>query len=149
VVVCATIATDPPPVMAPSAEEETEEEEAAQREAHHEQRMAEYRAEQERKEEERKAEFELQQKEYEAEQGRRDKQRRARVAIFDRILEQAPALFAAAQLRLFLRFVVYADPIASLRKWPATSRGTKRTWNRPSRISQWVRALPTSPPRTF
>jgi ParB family chromosome partitioning protein len=109
----ARVATDPLPVMAPVAEEETEEE-AAQREAEHEQRMAEYRAEQERKEEERKAEFERQQKEYEAEQVRRDKQRKARLATFDRILEHAPAVFTATQLRLFLRLVVYIDPYSFL-----------------------------------
>ena len=109
----ARVAADPPPVMAPAAEQETEEE-AAQREAEHEQRMAEYRAEQERKEEERKAEFDRQQKEYEAEQARRDKQCKARVATFDRILDQAPAVFTTAQLRLFLRLVVYIDPYSFL-----------------------------------
>ena len=62
--------------MAPAPEIETEEE-AAQREAEHEQRMAEYKAEQERKEEERKAEFERQQRDFEAEQSRRDEQRKA------------------------------------------------------------------------
>ncbi|WP_263408843.1 ParB/RepB/Spo0J family partition protein [Terriglobus tenax] len=109
----ARIAADPPPVMAPPAEEETEEE-AAQRQADHEQRMAEYAAEQERKGEERKAEFERQQKEYEAEQARREKQRKARMAIFDRILDQAPAMFTAAQLRVFLRLLVYIDPYSFL-----------------------------------
>jgi ParB family chromosome partitioning protein len=109
----ARVASDPPPVMAPAAEEETEEE-AAQRQAEHEQRMAEYRAEQERKEEERKAEFERQQKEYETEQARREKQRKARLATFDRILDQAPAMFTAAQLRLLLRLVVNIDPYSFL-----------------------------------
>ena len=99
--------------MAPAAAQETEEE-GAQREAEHEERMAEYRAEQERKEEERKAESERQQKEYEAEQARREKQRKARLATFDRILEQAPAVFTATQLRLFLRLVVYIDPYSFL-----------------------------------
>ena len=103
----------PPPVMAPAPEQETEEE-AAQRSAEHEQRMAEYKAEQKRKEEEHKAEFERQQKEYEVEQGRRDKQRKARLATFDRILEKAPAVFTATQLRLFLRLVVYIDPYSFL-----------------------------------
>ena len=109
----ARFAAYPPPVMAPATEEETEEE-ATQREAEHEQRMAEYKAEQERKEEERKAEFERQQKEYEAEQARREKQRKSRLAIFDRILNQAPAIFTAAQLRFFLRLVVYIDPYSFL-----------------------------------
>ena len=107
------VAVDPPPIMAPAAAQETEEE-AAQREAKHEERMAEYRAEQERKEEERKAESERQQKEYEAEQARREKQRKARLATFDRILEQTPAVFTATQLRLFLRLVVYIDPYSFL-----------------------------------
>ncbi|MBB5062463.1 chromosome partitioning protein ParB [Granulicella mallensis] len=98
----------PPPVMAPAPEQETEEE-AAQREAEHEQRVAEYKAEQERNEEERKVEFERQQKEYEAEQTRREKQRKARVAIFDRIIEHAPASFSAAQMRIFLRLLIHLD----------------------------------------
>ena len=100
--------------MAPAAEQETEDE-AAQREAEHEERMAQYKVEQERKEEERKAEFERQQKEYEADQALRDKQRKARLATFDRILEQAPAMCCTAtQLRLFLRLVVYIDPYSFL-----------------------------------
>ncbi len=109
----ARVAADPPPIMAPAAAQETEEE-AAQREAEHEERMAEYRAEQERKEEERKAESERQQKEYEAEQARREKLRKSRLATFDRILEQTPAVFTATQLRLFLRLVVYIDPYSFL-----------------------------------
>ncbi len=71
--------------------------------------MAEYKAEQECKEEERKAEFERQQKEYEAEQARRDKQRKARVATFERIIEEAPASFSPAQLRVFLRLLIHLD----------------------------------------
>ena len=109
----ARVAADPLPIMATAAAQETEEE-AAQREAEHEERMAEYRAEQERKEEERKAESERQQKEYEAEQARREKHRKARLATFDRILEQTPAVFTATQLRLFLRLVVYIDPYSFL-----------------------------------
>jgi ParB family chromosome partitioning protein len=101
-------AAHPVPAMAPAPEVETEEE-AAQREAEHEERMAEYKAEQERKEEERKAEFERQQKEYEAEQARRDKQRKARVATFERIIEQAPASFSPAQMRIFLRLLIHLD----------------------------------------
>jgi ParB family transcriptional regulator, chromosome partitioning protein len=109
----ARVAADPPPVMVPPAEEETEVE-AAQREAEHEERMAQYKAEQERKEEERKAEFDRQQKEYEADQARRDKQLKARVATFDRIIDQVPAVFTTAQLRLFLRLVVFIDPYSFL-----------------------------------
>jgi ParB family transcriptional regulator, chromosome partitioning protein len=104
----AEAAAHPVPIMAPAPEIETEEE-AAQREAEHQQRMTEYKAEQERKEEERKADFERQQKEYEAEQARRDKQRKARVATFERIIEEAPASFAPAQMRVFLRLLIYLD----------------------------------------
>ena len=71
--------------------------------------MAEYQAEQERREQERKAEFERQQKEYEAEQARRDKQRKARVGTFERIIEQAPASFSPAQMRVFLRLLIHLD----------------------------------------
>ena len=100
--------TDPTPVMEPAPEKETEEE-TAQRQAEHEQRMAEYEAEQKRKEEERKAEWERQQKEYEAEQARCDKLRKARLATFERIIEQAPSTFSPAQLRIFLRLLVHLD----------------------------------------
>lgn len=100
---------EPPPVMPDIPEAETEEE-AAQRKAEHEQRMADYKAEQKRKEEERKAEFERQQKEYEAEQVRREKQRKARVATFDRIIAEAPASFNPDQLRFFLRLLVNVNP---------------------------------------
>jgi len=100
---------DPPPSMPPASEQETEEE-AAQRRAEHEQRMAEYAAEQQRREEERKAEYERQQKEYEAEQARREKQRKARLATFERILAKAPAAFTAAQLRVLLSALVNLDP---------------------------------------
>jgi len=99
---------DPPPAMPPAPEEETEEE-AAKRRAEHEQRMAEYAAEQQRREEERKAEYERQQKEYEVEQARREKQRKARLATFERILEHAPAAFNATQMRFFLRLVIQLD----------------------------------------
>jgi ParB family chromosome partitioning protein len=104
----AEAAAHPVPTMAPAPEIETEEE-AAQREAEHEQRMAEYKAEQERKEEERKAEFDRQQKEYEAEQARRDKQCKARVATIERIIEQAPASFNPAQMRVFIRLLIHLD----------------------------------------
>ena len=99
---------DPPPVMEPASEQETEEE-AAQRQAEHKERVAEHEAEQKRKEEERKAEWERQQKEYEAEQARRDKQRKSRLATFERIIDQAPTTFSAAQLRVFLRLLVHLD----------------------------------------
>ena len=101
-------AAEPEPVMAPAPEQETAEE-AEQRHAEHEQRMAEYRAEQECKDEERKAEFERQQKEYEAEQVRCDKLRKARTATFERIIEHAPPRFSPEQMRLFLRLLIHLD----------------------------------------
>ena len=101
-------AADPPPAMPPTPEQETDEE-AAQRQAEHEQRMEEYKAEQERREAERKAEFERQQKEYEAERARREKQSKARFTSFERIIEQAPASFNAAQMRFFLRLLIQLD----------------------------------------
>ena len=104
----AEAAAHPVPTMAPAPEVETEGE-AGQREAEHEQRMAEYKAEQERKEEERKAEFEEQQKDYEAEQARRERLRKARVATFDRIIEEAPASFNPVQMRVFLRLLIHLD----------------------------------------
>src|SRR6201996_8205642 len=78
-------------------------------ESEHEQRMAEYAAEQQRREEERRAEYERQQKEYEAEQARREKQRKARLATLERILEHAPTAFNATQMRFFLRLVIQLD----------------------------------------
>jgi ParB family chromosome partitioning protein len=104
----AEAAAHPVPTMPTPQEAETEEE-AAQREAEHEQRMAQYKAEQERKEEERKAAFERQQKEYEAEQTRREKLQKARVATFERIIEEAPASFNPAQMRVFLRLLIHLD----------------------------------------
>jgi ParB family chromosome partitioning protein len=95
--------------MADPPEAETEEE-AALREAEHEQRMADYQAEQKRKEEERRAELERQQKEYEAAQARREKQRKARLATLEHIIEEAPASFGPDQLRMFLRLLVNINP---------------------------------------
>jgi len=103
----------PAPVMEPEIEEETGEE-AEQRRADFEQRRVEHEAEQQRREEESKAEYESQQKEYDAEQKRREKLSKARIATFDRILDSAPAMFTAAQLRTFLRLLVHIDPYSFL-----------------------------------
>jgi len=100
---------EPPPVMAEAPEEETEPE-AAQRKAEHEQRMAEYQAEPQRKEDDRKAELQCQQKEYEAEQARREKLRKARSSTFERIIEAAPASFSPEQTRMFLRLLIHINP---------------------------------------
>ncbi|NYF87954.1 chromosome partitioning protein ParB [Tunturiibacter empetritectus] len=106
-------ADNPAPVMEPATEEETEEE-AEQREAEYEQRRTEHEVEQQRRDEERKTEYERQQKEYEAEQKRREKLSKARTATFERILDKAPAMFTAAQLRIFLRLLVHIDPYSFL-----------------------------------
>ena len=100
---------NPTPVMAPPAEEETPEE-AAQREAEHEQRRKEHQAEEDRRAEERRQQFERQQQEEEAEHERRDRLRKQREATFERILENAPETFTAAQLRVLLRAIVNLDP---------------------------------------
>lgn len=98
-----------PPTMPEATAEETEEE-AEQRRVDHEQRMAAYHAEQQRKDEERQAEFERQQKAYDAEQAKCEKLRKARVAIFDRILDEAPVAFSSDQLRTFLRLLLHINP---------------------------------------
>lgn len=94
----------------PPAPEQESEEEAVQRKAEHEQHMAEYEAEQQRRKEERKAEYERQQKEYEAEQKRREQQHKARLGTLERIVEHAPAAFDAAQLRLFVELLLDLSP---------------------------------------
>jgi ParB family chromosome partitioning protein len=95
--------------MPPAPEEETEEE-AAQRRAEHEQRMAEYAAEQQRREEERRAEYERQQREYEAEVAKREEAHKARVSTLERIVTNVPAMFTTAQLRTFLRLLLNVSP---------------------------------------
>ena len=104
-----------PPVdaisLAPAPETETEEE-AEERQRNYEQQRKKYEQEQERKAEERKQQFEREQKEHEAERARREKLHKARVSKFDRILDKAPAMFSAAQLRVFLRALVTIDPYA-------------------------------------
>jgi ParB family transcriptional regulator, chromosome partitioning protein len=106
-------ADQPAPVMEEAPEEETEEE-AEQRKKEYEQRRKEHEAEQRRREEEREADLEKQQKQYEAEQKRREKLSKARTATFERILDQAPAMFTTAQLRTFLRLLVHIDPYSFL-----------------------------------
>jgi len=98
--------------MVPAAEDETEEE-AEQRQRIYEQQRKVYEQEQERRAEERKQQFEQEQTEREAERARREKLHKARVSTFDRILDKAPALFSAAQLRVFLRALVNLDPYTS------------------------------------
>ena len=55
-------------------------------------------------------EEERQQQEYEAERIRKEKLQQQRVATFDRILANAPAVFTASQLRVFLHALITIDP---------------------------------------
>jgi ParB family chromosome partitioning protein len=95
--------------MAPAPEAETEEE-AAERQAAFERQRAEYEEERQHREEERKQQFEREQAEIEAERNRKAEILKAREATFERILENATAIFTAAQLRVFLRALVNLDP---------------------------------------
>ena len=97
--------------MASASDAETEEE-AEERQHNYEQQRKEYEQEQERKAAERKQQFEREQKEHEAERARREKLHKARVSKFDRILVKVPAMFSAAQLKVFLRALVTMDPYA-------------------------------------
>jgi len=105
----AEAAAHPVPTMAPAPEAETEEE-AAERKAEFERQRAEYEQEQQRREDERKQQFEKQQADYEAERNRRAEVLKGRQATFERILENAPVMFTAHQLRVFLRTLCNLDP---------------------------------------
>jgi ParB family chromosome partitioning protein len=105
----AEAAAHPVPAMAPAPEAETEEE-AAERQAEFERQRAEYEEERQRREEERKQQFEREQAEIEAEHNRRAEIIKARQATFERIIENAPAILSAAQLRVLLRAIVNLDP---------------------------------------
>lgn len=99
-----------PAQMIELAPDEVTEEEAQARQAEYEARRKEHEAEQERLAAERKAAFERQQDEYEAEVKRREEQQKARLAALEQILEQAPASFNAAQLRLFAELLLNLSP---------------------------------------
>jgi len=105
----AEAAANPAPTMAPAPEVETEEE-AAARQAEFERQRAEYEEERQRREEQRKEQFEQEQAEMEAERNRRAEILKARQGTFERILENAPPMFTAAQLRVFLRALCNLDP---------------------------------------
>lgn len=96
-------------VMEPAADGEADEEVEA-REQEYEQRRKEYEVEQERLAAERKTAFEQRQKEYEAEAQRREEQHKARLDTLERIIEQAPASFNAAQLRLLVELLLNLSP---------------------------------------
>jgi ParB family chromosome partitioning protein len=105
----AEAAAHPVPAMAPAPEAETEEQ-AVERQAEFERQRAEYEEERQRREEERKQQFDREQAEIEAEHNRRAEIIRGRQATFHRILENAPAILNAAQLRVLLRALVNLDP---------------------------------------
>jgi ParB family transcriptional regulator, chromosome partitioning protein len=102
-------AANPAPTMAPATEAETEAE-AEERKRNYEQQRKEYEQGQDRRAEESRLEDEQREKEWEAERARKEKLQKARNAKFDRILENAPAMFSATQLRVFLRALVNLDP---------------------------------------
>ncbi len=105
----AEAAANPAPTMPPAPEAETEEE-AAERKAEFERLRAEYEEEQQQREEERKQQFEQEQAKYEAERDRKAEILQARENTLNRILENAPPTFTAAQLRVFLRALCNLDP---------------------------------------
>jgi ParB family chromosome partitioning protein len=105
----AEAAANPAPTMAPAPEAETEDE-AAARQAEFERQRAEYEEERQRREEQRKQQFDQEQAEMEAERNRRAEILNARQTTFERILENAPPMFTATQLRVFLRALCNLDP---------------------------------------
>ena len=102
-------AANPAPTIAPAPESETDEE-AEERQRNYEQQRKEYEEEQERRAEVRKQEEEQREQEYEAERARKEELQKARTATFERIVQNAPATFTAAQLRVLLRALVNLDP---------------------------------------
>jgi ParB family chromosome partitioning protein len=105
----AEAAANPLPTMEPAPVAETEEA-AAERQAAFEQRRAEYEEERQRREEERKQQFEREQAEHEVDRNRRAELLKAREATFNRILESAPPMFTALQLRVLLSALCNLDP---------------------------------------
>jgi ParB family transcriptional regulator, chromosome partitioning protein len=71
--------------------------------------------------------LEKQQKQYEAEQKRREKLSKARTATFERILDQAPAMFTTAQFRTFLRLLVHIDPYSFLKEMASHFAGNNES----------------------
>ena len=104
----AEAAAHPVPTMPPPQDTETAEE-AAEREAEFERQRAEYEEERQRRNEERKQQFEREQAEIEAERNRRSETLKARQAMFERIIEEVPASFNPAQMRVFLRLLIHLD----------------------------------------
>ena len=99
----------PPPAIAPAPEGETQQE-AHDRQRNYEQQRKEYEVEHERKAEERKREFQRQQEEHEAERARIAALHQSRVDTLDRMIENAPAMCSAGQLRVLLAAIVNLNP---------------------------------------
>jgi ParB family transcriptional regulator, chromosome partitioning protein len=102
---------NPAPTIAPAPEAETEAE-AEERQRNYEQQRKEYEEEQERRAEERRQEEQRREQEYEAERAGKKRLQKARTETFERIVQNAPASFTAAQLRVLLRVLVSLDPYA-------------------------------------
>jgi ParB family chromosome partitioning protein len=102
-------ANKPAPVVSPATESETEAEAEVPETEDGQDGMKE-EEERQRIAEERKQQFERQQQGYEAERIRKEELHQQRVATFDRILENAPVVFTAAQLRVFLHALITIDP---------------------------------------
>ncbi len=96
------------PATAPVTSQPESEERLSPEEA--EEQRQQFQREQEQREKTRKQEFQRQQEDYEAEQNRRAELQKNREATFNRIIDNAPAMFTAAQLRVFLRALVNLDP---------------------------------------
>jgi ParB family chromosome partitioning protein len=104
---------NPSPVMEEAPEDETEEE-AEERRAEFQRRRAEHEAEVQRREEERQAEERRTHQERAAELERRQEILKARNATLERLVEQAPEVLSAAQLRTFLRMLIRLDSYSFL-----------------------------------
>jgi ParB family chromosome partitioning protein len=113
------LAPAPAPTVAPATEAEAETgEEAAERQQEAEQPRKEHEEEQERKAEERRREFQRQQEQHEAERARVAALHQSRAETLNRIVENAPAMFNPAQLRVFLDALIklnlyFAEDVAA------------------------------------
>ena len=105
----ARAAEHPAPVIAPAPEAETEEQAEERRQQYEAQRKA-HQMEEERRAEERRQQDEREEQEREAAFAKRDKLRKKREATYERIVQEAPPVFTAAQLRVILRALVNLDP---------------------------------------
>ena len=116
------LAPAPTPTVAPApvsdTEDETEEEDTTERQQEAERLRKEQEQEQEGKAEERRREFQRQQEQHEAERARIAALHQSRVATLNHIVENAPAMFNAEQLRVFLDALInlnlyFAEDVAA------------------------------------